>query len=95
MITKRQDDKQNEETDVKDIEVGSELDVKDINMHTDEKTECEGDAIVQLASSSYNEWLADQGLLMLSESEERYDLQMKVEDISYANEEENETEHVS
>ena len=30
---------------------------------------------------------------MLSESEERYDLQMKVEDISDANEEENETGH--
>ena len=54
--------------------------------------ESEGDANIQLASGSYNEWLAGQGLLMLSESEERYDLQMPVEDIGDANDDENETE---
>ena len=52
--------------------------------------ESEGDANIELASGSYNEWLAGQGLLMLSESEERYDLQMQVEDISNDNDDENE-----
>ena len=48
----------------------------------DEESECEGDAEVQLAAGTYNEWLAGQGLLMLLEPEERYDLKLKVEDIS-------------
>ena len=38
----------------------------------DDKSECEGDAKVELASGLYNEQLAGQGLLMLSESEEKY-----------------------
>ena len=51
----------------------NELDVKDINVDKDEGSECEGDAEVQLATGTYNEWLAGQGLLMLLEPEERYD----------------------
>ena len=62
--------------------MGNELDVKDINVDKDEGSECEGDAEVQLATGTYNEWLAGQGLLMLLEPEERYDLKLKIEDIS-------------
>ena len=62
--------------------MGNELDVKDINMDKDEGSECEGDAKVQLATGMYNEWLAGQGLFMLSEPEKRYDLKHKVKDIS-------------
>ena len=78
----KNDDEQKAETDVKELEVGNELDVKDINMDNDEESECEGDAKVQSATGMYNEWLAGQGLLMLSEPEERYDLKLKVKDIS-------------
>ena len=73
---------QKTETDVKELEVGNELDVKDINVDKDEGSECEGDAEVQLATGTYKEWLVGQGLLMLLEPEERYDLKLKVEDIS-------------
>ena len=62
--------------------MGNELDVKDINVDKDEGSKCEGNAEVQLATGMYNEWLAGQGLLMLLEPEERYDLKLKVEDIS-------------
>ena len=62
--------------------MGNELDVKDINVDKDEGSECEGDAEVQLATGTYNEWLAGQGLLMLLEPEERYDLKLKVKDIN-------------
>ena len=66
---------------------------EDVNVKDkDDSTECEGDANIQLASGLYNDWLAGQGLLMLSESEERYHLQMKVEDISGANDNENDQE---
>ena len=85
-------DEQKAETDVKELEVGNELDVKDINMDKDEGSECQGDAKVQLATGMYNEWLADQGLLMLSEPEERYDLKLKVKDISDSEETVNKAE---
>ena len=62
--------------------MGNELDVKDIHVDKDEGSECEGDAEVHLATGTYNEWLAGQGLLMLLEPEERYDLKLKVKDIS-------------
>ena len=74
----KNDDEQKAETDVKELEVANEIDVKDINMDKDEGSECEGDAKVQLAAGMYNEWLAGQGLLMLSEPEERYDLKTLV-----------------
>ena len=59
----------------------------------DEFSECDsGDAKIELASSSYDEWLAGQGLLLVSETEDRYDLQLKVEDISDDNAKEDENQ---
>ena len=72
--------------------MGNELDVKDINMDKDEGSECQGDAKVQLATGTYNEWLAGQGLLILLEPEERYDLKVKVKDISDSEETVNKAE---
>ena len=80
------------EVDITDIKEEQEPDVKNKSADKDDSIESEGDANIELASGSYNEGLAGQGLLMLSESEGGYDLQMQVEDVSDANGDENEKE---
>ena len=73
-----------------DAEKKAVVNVTGIKIDEENSMECEGDAKIQLASGSYNEWLAGQGLLMLSETEDRYNLQIKVEDISDADDDGNE-----
>ena len=54
-----------------DEEKKAVVDVTRVKTDEENSMDYEGDAKIQLASGSYNEWLASQGLLMLSETEDR------------------------